>query len=106
MKDAHLVEGAGVNVDGVAVGAGAGGQRFVVLGGLLHVLGVVLLDVVVRANGPLQVVVDDAARTLRTGPAGEQHHAGPRVRVRALQDKTINKRKEQQLNFSLLTSSG
>ena len=62
-----------------------GGQHLVVLDGLLHVPGVVLLDVVVRPNGVLQLVVDHLPGSLRACPADKGHDPGAAVRVGGLQ---------------------
>ena len=70
-----LIQASGEDVDDVSVGGGSVGQCFVVLERLLHVLSVVLFDVVVTADGKLELVADDHAGPLRAGTADEQHDA-------------------------------
>ena len=64
-----LVQRAGVEVDAVPVAGGPVGERLVVLERLLHVLGVVLLDVVVRPDRLLQLVVDHLPIEVEVGTA-------------------------------------
>ena len=45
-----LIEGAAVNVDGVSIVGRPHGQSLVMLDGLLHVLGIVFVDVVVGSE--------------------------------------------------------
>ena len=52
--------------------------------------GVVFLDVVMRADDVLQLVVDDHAGALGAHAAREQHHPRASVRVRALQHTAHN----------------
>ena len=85
LHKARLVQGAGVDINGMAVGAGPAGQSFVVLGGLLHELGVILVDVMVRPDRLLQVVVDHHAGTLRASATGEEHDPSASVGESALQ---------------------
>lgn len=54
------------------------------LGGFLHELGVVLLDVVPGPDGGLQFVSHHHARTLRRWATDERHDASARVRKGAL----------------------
>lgn len=54
------------------------------LGGLLHVLGVVLLDVVPGADGRLQLVPYHHAWSLGGGAADEGQDTSPRVGERTL----------------------
>jgi len=108
LVEAHLIVAADEAVDHVRVGGCALGERLVVLcwgggkhkkissqgwvvvffkylGSLLHVLCIVLVNVVVRAQTLLEFVGGDHAGALGAGAAREEHDAGTRVGERALE---------------------
>ena len=49
-----------------------------------------LVDVVVRTNGVLQLVVDDHAGALRASAAHEQHDLAAAIGIRRLQKQKAN----------------
>lgn len=85
LEEPGLIEGAGVNIDYVAVGRGPRREGIVVLRRFLHVLRVVFLDIVVRSDRVPQIVGHDLTGPLGAGPADEQHDPGSRVGVTGFQ---------------------
>lgn len=54
-----------------------------------HVLRTVRLDVMMRANGVFEFLVDDDARTLRTRTSNEEHYTSTSVGIEALQKRRV-----------------
>ena len=57
------------------------------LHGILHILGVVPFDVVMRSDGVLELISHHHTRSLGAGTTGKQHDAGDRVGAYRLQQK-------------------
>lgn len=68
----------------MSISGGSGGQTFIVLDGLLHVLGSIFVDVMMGPNRLLQFIIDNLARALGAWATNEQHYAGTSVGVGAL----------------------
>ena len=68
-----LVQTAREDVDDVSISSSPVSQCFVMFQGFLHILGVVLFDVIVRANGKFEFVTDHHSGALCAGAPDEQH---------------------------------
>lgn len=91
LHQTRLIQGTGVNVDAVPICSSSQRQGFVMLDSLLHELGIVLLDVVMRTDWMLQFIIHNLTGSLRAWATEEHHNASSSVGVSAFQKAHSNR---------------
>lgn len=91
LHQTRLVESARVDVQAVAVCSGTQSKRIVMFNALLHEACIILLDVVMRTNRMLELVIDHLAGTLTAWAAEEAHNTCSGVRVSTFEQSNGNR---------------